>query len=160
MSFLLSMAAGKTYASVFTDLFKDKTNNANMPIIKASEQMYNTFSDKKYRDENYVLPAQNRNMINPFQSRIPKKETIVVESVEEPVVIEYVPEITEHEDEDIPTPRFKISGLVWNTEHPQAILNNAIVEIGDDVSGWVIADISERGVIVKTKTNKKYLIKP
>jgi len=41
-----------------------------------------------------------------------------------------------------------ISGIVWNSERPQAIVNETVVSIGDTVNGLLIKDITEAGLIV------------
>ena len=49
---------------------------------------------------------------------------------------------------EIKPPNLVIYGLVWNTDLPQAIVNNQVVNIGDKVSGSEITDISAEGVEV------------
>lgn len=47
-----------------------------------------------------------------------------------------------------PLPAINISGLVWNTNRPQAIIDGHIVEVGDIVSGVKIVDIQKSGITV------------
>ncbi len=47
---------------------------------------------------------------------------------------------------EIRPPLITISGLVWNTDRPQAIVNNEIVGIGDKINEWSIVAISEEGI--------------
>lgn len=47
-----------------------------------------------------------------------------------------------------PLPSLEIGGLVWNTDHPQAIVNGKIVSIGDIISETRIIDIQKSGITV------------
>jgi len=47
-----------------------------------------------------------------------------------------------------PLPNMNISGLVWNTDRPQAIINGQITSIGDIISGVKIIDIQKTGITV------------
>lgn len=49
---------------------------------------------------------------------------------------------------EAPLPSLEIEGLVWNTDHPQAIVNGKIVGIGDIISETRIMDIQKRGITV------------
>lgn len=49
---------------------------------------------------------------------------------------------------EAPLPSLEIEGLVWNTDHPQAIVNGKIVGIGDIISETRIMDIQKSGIIV------------
>ncbi len=61
-------------------------------------------------------------------------------------------EVTETKNVSPPAlPKFIISGLVWNTDNPQAIINQEIVEIGDTVDDWTIVAITEDGIKVSSK---------
>lgn len=57
-----------------------------------------------------------------------------------------------------PLPNMNISGLVWNTDRPQAIINGQIIGMGDIISGVKIIDIQKTGITVlfrnKTSTLK------
>ena len=46
-------------------------------------------------------------------------------------------------------PELKISGLIWNTNKPQAIVNGQIVAKGDVVQEWIITSISKNGIEIK-----------
>lgn len=47
-----------------------------------------------------------------------------------------------------PLPSVNIAGVVWNTDHPQAIINGQIAGIGDTISGVKIVDIQKMGITV------------
>jgi type II secretory pathway component PulC len=76
-------------------------------------------------------------------------ETPTIISQQTPVVEEVV----------LPKPDYKISGIVWNTDRPQAIIEGRIVDIGDSIEQWRIIGISRGGVEVSFK-NQKFLIEP
>lgn len=52
---------------------------------------------------------------------------------------------------EVRPPVITISGLVWNTDRPQAIVNNQIVEIGDKINEWTIVTIHEEGIEIVYK---------
>ena len=68
-----------------------------------------------------------------------KEKTSVPSKVKEQVKIE-PPKPT------IIAPKLEISGIVWNTERPQAIINGKVVAIGDKVSDSEIIAIDKTGV--------------
>ena len=45
-------------------------------------------------------------------------------------------------------PKFEIKGLIWNTEVPQAIVDNDIVKSGDFVKGVRVVKIEKKGIMV------------
>ena len=47
--------------------------------------------------------------------------------------------------EEIKPPALTINGLVWNTDKPQAIINNKILGLGDVIEGATIVDINPAG---------------
>ncbi len=42
----------------------------------------------------------------------------------------------------------KINGIIWNTDMPQAIVNDRVVRVGDDLQGAKILSIKKEGVEV------------
>lgn len=46
----------------------------------------------------------------------------------------------------IPMPTFTISGIIWNSDRPQAIINQQIVDIGDTIAGAKITNIQKSGI--------------
>lgn len=51
---------------------------------------------------------------------------------------------------DMPRPQLSINGIVWQTSMPQAIVNNQVVKIGDEISQDIrIIGISKEGVTVE-----------
>jgi len=103
---------------------------------------------------------------NPFIPQLPQKEIIlpVTPTPQPPRILptpvaqpSLAPQAT---ITPIPTkPEFKISGLIWDTDKPQAIVNDKIVTIGDTVELWLISNITREGVQVES-SGYKYLLKP
>ncbi len=48
----------------------------------------------------------------------------------------------------IQTPNFKLTGHVWGTKIPYAIIDGEVVGIGDTVQGWTVVEIKKEGVTV------------
>ncbi len=49
---------------------------------------------------------------------------------------------------NIKLPNFSINGIVWNSDQPQAIVNNQVVSVGQKISEATITNITEKGVEV------------
>jgi hypothetical protein len=102
---------------------------------------------------------------NPFVPQLPVKETPPPPKPPEPppaqVIVETPQPTPTPEPEYTPPPpekpNLKISGLVWNTVKPQAILNGQIVTIGDVVEEWQVTSISKDGVEIQ-KDDQKFTI--
>jgi hypothetical protein len=56
-------------------------------------------------------------------------------------------------------PEFKIQGTIWGGSIPQAIINNKVVKIGDDIEGAKIIGINKDGVKV-IFDNREYNLSP
>ncbi|MFH1359592.1 MAG: hypothetical protein ABIJ41_00965 [Candidatus Omnitrophota bacterium] len=97
-------------------------------------------------------PSEHLSFKNPFESALPKRQ--------EPIIIQPTPELimpvrplptpieTRPEQEIIP-PSLLISGVIWNTDRPQAIINNMVVNIGDVVEEAKIIDINRSGIKIQ-----------
>ncbi|HOW36247.1 MAG TPA: hypothetical protein PL155_07525 [Candidatus Omnitrophota bacterium] len=83
---------------------------------------------------------------DPFSSPLPKKK-IIPKKVEERIPVKPVAEIVKVEREIIP-PSLSIQGLIWNTDRPQAIINESVVGIGDTIEGAKIVSIQKTGVSI------------
>lgn len=97
---------------------------------------------------------------NPFKSKLPvkivepPKETIKpkLSSDDKPKIER--PKINKPLDapvkpvvkQELPLPQLIISGIIWNTNRPQAIINNQVVDIGDEVSSTKIVSIQKSGI--------------
>jgi len=49
-------------------------------------------------------------------------------------------------EEIVPLPNVKISGVIWDSDRPQAIINGRIVNIGDNILGIQITEISKTAI--------------
>ncbi len=90
-------------------------------------------------------------MQNPFESQLPEK----------PVVVKLPdkPESDPHDDDkkkteptrpetppEIPLPTTVISGIIWDSDRPQAIINENVVSEGDTILGIKIISIRKLGI--------------
>jgi len=92
---------------------------------------------------------------NPFQTGLPEKQEPL------PAPKTKIPEVItiSATNPGPPPPLLKISGLVWNSNRPQAIINKIIVNINDQIEGWTITNISKEGVTIRSET-REVMIKP
>ena len=103
---------------------------------------------------------------NPFAPQLPRPPEPEEESPpeeipdlprEEPAPMEPAPLKEEHVF--FSRDAFELSGLIWDSDRPQAILNGQIVNIGDRLDQWTVLHIDKQGVEVGQK-NKVFLIEP
>lgn len=87
---------------------------------------------------------------NPFKSWLPVIEKIITPPVKTETVQPETqqPPPTKEEIIVIPPPMLEISGIVWNTKNPQAIINDQVVVIGDTIENSKVVDIRKDGVDV------------
>lgn len=71
---------------------------------------------------------------DPFISLLPKKD----------IPIETIPISIGNTEVDVPV--ISIQGMVWGVDRPQAIIDNKVYDIGDEIKGAKIMDISKEGV--------------
>ncbi|HBG61896.1 MAG: hypothetical protein A2Y03_03075 [Omnitrophica WOR_2 bacterium GWF2_38_59] len=98
---------------------------------------------------------------NPFEPQLPKRKKVIVPSTEatkkaietkkaahkkatevkqttvKPMPVEAVP---------LEPPRMVISGLVWNSDRPQAIVNNKVIDVGDTIETIQVVAIRKEGI--------------
>ena len=94
---------------------------------------------------------------NPFKSQLPRKnlekkpkaETTVMPP--KPPINSSIPPSGTAATDTINIPNFTISGLVWNSDKPQAIVNDQIVGIGDMVNGFEVKNIEEDSIEIFQK---------
>lgn len=95
------------------------------------------------------------NLRNPFESQLPKQNQLEIQTdrskLSEQAIIQgpedTLPAILE-EGMDFDPSQFRISGIVWNSPRPQAIVNNRVVDIGDEVNGARIISIQKEGIAI------------
>ncbi len=96
---------------------------------------------------------------DPFKSQLPEPIVIKDNLDEQPDEVE--PEHVEDNEtgdsstifSDVPVvlpgpniDAFVLKGLVWNTDSPQAIVNDKVVKVGDEVNGIRVVEIRKDGV--------------
>ncbi len=126
------------------------------PIIEAKEKRF-------IIDHTYFETFTVR---NPFQSQLPREEKkkrieewpevkpvqppqILMPPPPKPVVAEPPPVVKEEPPpREEPIPSLTITGVVWNTDRPQAVVNCLVVNIGDEVAGVKILNIRKTGIEV------------
>jgi len=101
---------------------------------------------------------------NPFQSQLPKRKvnpvkvgndkpqpTEITQPVQ-PIITQFPVGITDPviveppEPVEIPMPEIDITGIIWNAERPQAIINGQIIDVGDKILDIEIMDIQKTGI--------------
>ena len=82
--------------------------------------------------------------VQPLESS-PKQETVRLQPL---------PQKQATVEEPLKTPVIQISGLIWNSDQPQAIINNQIVKVGDQIEEWTIQKIDKDGIEISARGNK------
>ena len=57
-------------------------------------------------------------------------------------------------EEPLKPPVVKISGVIWNSARPQAIINDQIVKVGDYIEEWTIEKIDKDGIEISARGSK------
>lgn len=106
---------------------------------------------------------------NPFAPQLPQKATPPIPVPPEDIRRQPRPEdLTPAPPTPTPEPTpalpetnpdFKMSGIVWNTDRPQAIIEGRIVVVGDTLQDWEITAISKDGVEIQ-KGDRKFTLQP
>lgn len=111
---------------------------------------------------------------DPFTPQVPQEDVRMQQvepvKIEKPVIAPPLPRMEESSvgmpgpqnierppTPETPLPGLNVSGLVWNTVRPQAIINGQIVGIGDTVLGVKIVDIQKAGIAVLFNEKTKIL---
>ena len=50
-----------------------------------------------------------------------------------------------------------LGGVLWDPQSPSAVLNNRLVNVGDEVNGWRVVEIREKEVKLSDGSNTKTL---
>ena len=87
--------------------------------------------------QEHSQPSESPQFRNPFVSPFPK---IKIEIPEPTIAV-----ITETSVEITP-PSLTINGLIWNTDNPQAIVNDQVVGVGDTIAEVTILGIQRSGI--------------
>lgn len=96
-------------------------------------------TEEEFKKVEYTSQNLRDPFINPFE--IIEEETGTAPAVE------------------IDLSNFHVQGMVWNTNKPQAVINNNVVEKGDMIDGAEILEIRRDGVYVLFD-GRQYILKP
>ena len=135
-------------------------------LISALLMTRNLYS-KESAEKSPSLTTGSLQMVSPFTAQLPeKKEETVVTTEQRPKEtydeymkreeqrrLEMQNEIQKIKQEDQP-PTLTLMGVVWNSQHPQAIINDQVVEIGDSVLEAKVIAIHKNGVDLDFKGKK------
>ena len=110
------------------------------------------------------LLSKDDSLKNPFKPQLPLPQIRRIEGdteIPHPVKVGSGPRDPEEGSSEkvilIESPTLKISGLVWDSEQPQAIVNNAIVSMGDQIEGWTVTVINEQGIEISAQGRKHFI---
>ena len=152
-----------------------KSKNIIANIRQAQDHAEKTTVLDDYLDATKKMEEENReeslginpetqkivsNLKNPFIPQFPPKTVpapVVAPPIENKQEFQPLPPPVVYEPPPPTPPELKMSGLVWNTNKPQAIVNGQVVGIGDMVQEWEITAISQKGIEVQ-KENHKIII--
>src|SRR3989338_5510975 len=131
-----------------------------VPIIEAKEKRF--VIDNSYFETFTAL--------NPFKSQLPKEEKKTEQRPEVkpvppepkpvpapppppppmPVIVNPPPVVPPQPPppREEPMPILTITGLIWNTDRPQAIVNGQVADVGDIIAGVKIINIRKGGIDV------------
>ena len=98
-----------------------------------------------------------KKMRNPFVSQLPPAPPKLVPSPLPTPPVSNTPPVNNNSVQTTPSgPKaqdmasgINVSGIVWNTTRPQAIVNEKIVSVGDKVNDFEIKAIKKSGVVFK-----------
>ncbi len=100
---------------------------------------------------------------NPFQPKLPKKIIPKTEKEPEQISIKEPPPVTQNmtpptkpAEKPVPPP-LTITGVVWNTDRPQAIINGQVVDQGDVVSEVKIVSIKKTSIGIEFQGSESTL---
>lgn len=108
----------------------------------------------KTSDEDLSAESDPDTFRNPFVPQTPQPVMVTDDNAGKVPVAQ-----VQRERPVVPIPVFTLSGLIWNTKKPAAILNGKIVAIGDQVSNWSVQEITKEGVHVMFE-NQSLWVKP
>jgi hypothetical protein len=162
LSFAQQKDPENLFLTKFGQLFeeKDQLKSTLQTITKGQESERIDEFVKKYSIDKEIA-KKLIDLRNPFQPALPIPEQ---ESQSETTSTTPVAEAqkTGSETPIVEPPlanQYALTGLVWNTDRPQAILNGKIVSVGDQIEQWTITAINKKGVAL-TAQNQTFWIEP
>ncbi len=98
-------------------------------------------------------------ILNPFHPRLPKQPKEIIRSALDPLLPSQpyhganpeLPQTNSQTSEPRATavPKFVINGIIWNTDHPQAIINGHVLSVGDMIEEATIINIHKSQIEMK-----------
>lgn len=145
--------------------FMSKFKGLQQSLMEGKDLLQETFNKLNVDEEKQDLEKkgiQDRKMIdtlqtlkNPFIPQLPIIEgpTTEGQTQEESLMpnqaIQDAPQMMPTIEEIIRPPTLTISGLIWNTDRPQAIINDKVINQGEIVDGCEITQIGKEGIKFK-----------
>jgi len=99
----------------------------------------------------FDIHAKEDRLSNPFKPQFPKE---VIPPPVEPPEERIVPTETivrpppPPRPQEVPPPQLTITGVVWNSDRPQAIVNGQVVDVGDKISEAEVIAIDNTGITI------------
>jgi len=90
---------------------------------------------------------KDENVRDPFAAVLPQKEIVYNSTEVKPF------------EGGVRLPDFSVQGLVWGVDKPQAIIDNKVLNVGDEIEGAKVIEITKEGVKINYM-DKIFLIKP
>ncbi|UCH12120.1 MAG: hypothetical protein JSW18_04705 [Candidatus Omnitrophota bacterium] len=56
-------------------------------------------------------------------------------------------------------PQFNITGLIWNTDRPQAIIDGKVLSVGDEIKGAKLLSVNKEGIKVEYRKAEFFIEK-
>ncbi len=141
-----------------------KTPETKMPEITAEEKAFlqdleklkdpflSPFAKKVVEEVKPPVPAPVETP-QPVPSKLPEpKPTPPPRPTPVPVVLPVELNVA-----PFSTGGIKVNGIIWNTDLPQAIVNDSVVNIGDELQGAKIVSIKKEGIELLHRGKKYYL---
>jgi hypothetical protein len=139
------------------------------PILFLTIGLLTYFSAAVYAQEKTIMFQQLKSKLpsikNPFKSKLPQPEPEPAKPKDKPEKTEPMEKkpiftIPKIQEEPLPPiPAFTVTGIIWDSDRPQAIMNGQIINIGDTIAGVKITEITKTD-IRGTFYGKSITIKP
>lgn len=157
--FIITAQSANAESNIFQNIFSKQADDRDKNAITAAEKMHARLTGETPLF-NFDFNQEIDNIKNPFVNKIPSDEVVANPDTGEFLL----PDDGLMQPTDADTtgikPTFNISGLIWNTKNPQAIIDNNIVTVGHNMQGWTIVNISKDGILLESKDKTRFLIEP
>ncbi|MBP9854256.1 MAG: hypothetical protein KBD53_05275 [Candidatus Omnitrophica bacterium] len=121
-----------------------------------------------------IHSGESATVKNPFTPQLPKKIKIVEKNgkpTDKKILKDSTPKTNssqsksskqnnaESKTSSTPQPNFVVTGIIWNSDRPQAIINSQVLDIGDSIQEYKVESIEKEGIVMSNK-DIKMTIKP